>query len=364
MKIAVYSIAKNEEKHVERYYESCKNADLVLIADTGSTDGTIEKAKSLGIEVHNILVTPWRFDTARNMALNLVPDDVDVCVSLDLDEVLVEGWREKVEQLWTADTTRMSYIWDDGPSTMVINRIHARKGYVWKYPCHEVLRASAGVETEKMAQYSEVLVKHLPDRSKERVQYFELSELGAKEAPEDLWASLIYMRALANKHDWPALFAETQRALLLDPKASAPDEAGIRSYVFRLAGMACVGMEKNDEALELYRKAVEACPARREVWVDVAKMCFNMGKWEDCYEAALQATLRYANQYHFPYDASAWGPVPYDLAAVSCYKLGRYRAAVHMGKLALERSPNDERLKRNVEGYEETLQEAIAAGAA
>ena len=88
MKIAVYAIAKNEEKHVKRFCESAKDADLIVIADTGSEDRTVEIAKECGAVVHEITISPWRFDKARDAALALVPKDVDVCVSLDLDELL------------------------------------------------------------------------------------------------------------------------------------------------------------------------------------------------------------------------------------------------------------------------------------
>ncbi len=74
MKIAVYTIALNEEKFVERWYNSVKDADYLLIADTGSTDRTVEIAKSLGINVYNISIKPWRFDVARNTARSLLPD--------------------------------------------------------------------------------------------------------------------------------------------------------------------------------------------------------------------------------------------------------------------------------------------------
>ena len=50
MKIAVYTIALNEEKFVERWYESAKDADYLMIADTGSTDKTKRIAKKLGIK--------------------------------------------------------------------------------------------------------------------------------------------------------------------------------------------------------------------------------------------------------------------------------------------------------------------------
>ena len=39
MKVAVYTIAKNKVKQVEPFMGSCREADLVSIADTGSTDG-------------------------------------------------------------------------------------------------------------------------------------------------------------------------------------------------------------------------------------------------------------------------------------------------------------------------------------
>ena len=38
-------------------------------------------------------VKPWRFDVARNISLSHVPDDVDICVCTDLDEVF-----DKVEE--------------------------------------------------------------------------------------------------------------------------------------------------------------------------------------------------------------------------------------------------------------------------
>jgi glycosyltransferase involved in cell wall biosynthesis len=77
MRVAVYTIALNEEKFLDSWFESAKEADYLLIADTGSSDGTIEKARSLGINVIEITVKPWRFDVARNTALSFIPSDID-----------------------------------------------------------------------------------------------------------------------------------------------------------------------------------------------------------------------------------------------------------------------------------------------
>ncbi len=62
MKVAVYTIAKNEAKHVKRWFESAKGADYFLICDTGSTDDTVKIAKDLGINVVECRVDPFRFD--------------------------------------------------------------------------------------------------------------------------------------------------------------------------------------------------------------------------------------------------------------------------------------------------------------
>ena len=87
MKVAVYAICKNEEQFVDRWMDSMGEADQVVVLDTGSTDGTVERLRARGAEVTVEQIRPWRFDRARNRSLALVPEDVDICVCTDLDEV-------------------------------------------------------------------------------------------------------------------------------------------------------------------------------------------------------------------------------------------------------------------------------------
>ncbi len=47
-KICVYAICKNEEKGVDRWINSMKEADEIFVLDTGSTDKTVDKLKELG----------------------------------------------------------------------------------------------------------------------------------------------------------------------------------------------------------------------------------------------------------------------------------------------------------------------------
>ena len=81
-KIAVYAIAKNEEKFAERWANSMSEADEIVVLDTGSDDRTTDILSSYPkIRVYREIIEPWRFDTARNRALSLVSNDADICIS-------------------------------------------------------------------------------------------------------------------------------------------------------------------------------------------------------------------------------------------------------------------------------------------
>src|SRR5208337_3961908 len=145
LKICVYAISKNEEMFVDRFVEAAKDADLILVADTGSTDMTVPYLGAAGdkydvdVAIRHITIKPWRFDLARDAALAAIPPDFDVCISLDLDEVLQPGWREEIERVWEKGiTTRLRYKFDWGIGIVFYyEKIHARDGYRWHHPCHE-----------------------------------------------------------------------------------------------------------------------------------------------------------------------------------------------------------------------------------
>ena len=145
-KVCVYGICKNEEKFVKRWYESMKEADAIFVLDTGSTDNTVKLLKEFGVNVRTSKIEPWRFDVARNKSLDLIPDDYDICVCTDLDEVFEKGWRKYLEDSWVGSTSRAryNYNWslDDNNRPLVnfyIDKIHQRKNYKWTHPVHEVL---------------------------------------------------------------------------------------------------------------------------------------------------------------------------------------------------------------------------------
>jgi tetratricopeptide (TPR) repeat protein len=50
-----------------------------------------------------------------------------------------------------------------------------------------------------------------------------------------------------------------------------------------------------------------------------------------------------------------WGHMPYDLVAVSAWNLGQFDKALEYGKKAVEMTPNDERLQKNLKFYQEKI---------
>ena len=199
MRIAVVTIALNEEKHVIRWSESAADADLLSIADTGSTDNTVEAAQDLGIAVNTVRVRPWRFDVARNTGLALLPEDIDVVITLDMDEVLAPGWREALEAAPRVRRYGYDYVWSwtpDGQPDVQFqgDRCHARFGYRWKHPVHEVL-----VPTTVPDQYiphAGFAIHHHPDDTKPRTHYLDLLQQAMLESPQDDRIAHYYAREL------------------------------------------------------------------------------------------------------------------------------------------------------------------------
>ena len=202
MKIAVYTIALNEEKHVKQWFESAKDADLIVMADTGSTDKTRYLAKSLGISVTEIEVKPWRFDVARNASLALIPEDFDMCIQLDMDEVLPDGWRKKVEEAFAQGNTWPIYKHvtsrdSEGKPRNFQHyfKIHPRMGFFWKYPIHEVLAHLPDLRFDR--KLIDLEVDHIKDPTKSRNSYLNLLETAVEEDPKD-WRMNHYLNVITS----------------------------------------------------------------------------------------------------------------------------------------------------------------------
>lgn len=343
MKIAVYGIALNEAKFVEAFCRSAADADVVIIADTGSTDETAFLAEFHGAEVHRITISPWRFDDARNASLALLPADIDVCICLDLDEVLEPGWREEIERLWTEGVTRLRYMFDWGSGLQFhSDKIHARRGYRWKHPCHELLYPDR-IE-EKWASTDRLLITHHPDPEKSRSQYLPLLEVGAVEDPQCPRNSFYYARELSYVGRWPEAIAACHRYLAL-PGAVWNIE---RAYAMRIIADGHAAAGYLTEAIAWGRRATAEAPETREAWCSVAKHAYALGRWPECYGAALTALAITDQPKFYTNDLAAQTFEPHDWAAIAAWNLGMKDEAVEHGHAALRFDPGNEHLQQNL----------------
>lgn len=93
--LSVCIIAKNEEKNIGRCLESIKDlADEIIVVDTGSTDKTVEIAKSYGAKIGHF---KWNnnFSDARNASLELATKDWIIFLDADEEMPKEEGIRLK-----------------------------------------------------------------------------------------------------------------------------------------------------------------------------------------------------------------------------------------------------------------------------
>ena len=346
LKICVYAISKNEELFVERFCTAASDADLILIADTGSTDRTVELAEKHGATIHEICITPWRFDDARNAALALVPRDFDVCVSLDLDEELQPGWREEIERVWAEGTTRLRYGFDWGAGIIFhYEKIHARTGYRWLHPCHEY--PVPYLIDEQYAHTDMLMVIHKPDPTKSRGQYLPLLEMSVKEDPVDPRNAFYYARELSFHAQWQRAIDECNRYLAL-PGATWQNE---RCYAYRVMSRSYAELGDWDNAIKMARLGVVEAPGTREPWVEIAKLTYQRQQWAECYGAAMSALAIQNREWVYTVDPEVWGALPHDYAAIAAWHLGLKDSALEQGRLALEKDPTNGRLKANLEYF-------------
>lgn len=345
MKICVNAISKNESQFVKRFCESAKDADLILIADTGSTDNTVELAKECGATVYEICISPWRFDSARNAAIALVPKDFDIIISLDLDEVLEPGWREEIERVWKlGETTRLRYFFDWGCGIRFkYEKIFARHGYSFFCPVHEYPIPDVRIK-EVYAETDKLLVSHHPDPTKSRGQYLDLLRMSVKENPREPRNAFYFARELTFYKLWDEAIDRLKFYLDM-PEATWYTE---RSYAMRLLSQAYEEKSNYWEAIAWARRAVAEAPNTRETWVRLAELCYRYKNWEECYHACRKALEIKDKALVYTMDPSVWTEKPHDYLSIAAWHLGKKEEAIEQCKKALEFAPHDPRLMNNL----------------
>ncbi len=341
LRVAIYAIALNEIKHVQRFVRACSEADAIIVADTGSTDGTVQALQDAGAVVHSIAVKPWRFDDARNVSLALVPPDIDVCFCLDLDEVPAPGWRAALQRGWTPGTTlgRHRFVLSRLPNgtpavEMAAVRIHARFGYRWRHMCHEILVPDR-VPHPREAWLPDLLVDHQPDLSKPRTAYLRLLESAVAESPNDPRDVFLLARDYVALRRWREAEDLLRRYLVLLGETMPLQRAtGLR----RLAKCR-VGLGDHADAVACLRQGLSMAPELRDLWLDLADILADHGEWQESFEASQRGLALPLGPSAIPNEPEHAGGRPYYRASVAALRLGHHAQARALAEQANAREP-------------------------
>lgn len=358
-KICVYAICKNEGQFVQRWMESMSEADQVVVLDTGSTDDTVKRLRKLGAQVTVEQIVPWRFDVARNRSLNLVPGDVDICVCTDLDEVFHPGWRQRLEQAWRSGMGQVSYryTWSfepDGSEGYVFwsEKIHARHGYRWMHPVHEVLEWTGEGERPRIVPVEGIQLDHHPDDTKSRGQYLPLLELSVAEAPEDDRNMHYLGREYMYRQRWDDCIRTLKHHLEMPAAVWADERAASMRYIAR----SYANKGEGERALVWYLRAIAQAPHLREPYTDIAGFLYERQEWDGVlYFTGCALNIKERPRTYIC-EAASWGSMPWDLRTMAFYRTGRLEQALEAAREAAQLSPQDERLTGNVLAIQRQLE--------
>lgn len=350
-KICVYAICKNEESFVDRWVDSMKEADLIVVTDTGSEDETVERLRSKGVTVYVEVIKPWRFDTGRNVSLSHIPSDTDICVCTDLDEIFESGWRERLEKVWTPETKsgRYLYNWslkeDGSPDVQIYySKIHSRNDFRWSYPVHECL-TYLGKEPKTTVFIEGMVLNHFPDSSKSRSSYLPLLELAVQEDPGSDRMAYYLGREYMFKGEWEKCI-DTLKLHLSLPSAVWNQE---RCASMRWIAKSYYELGNFKEMYSWYYRAIAEAPELREPYVEFARLAYRLSDWPTVFFMAEEALKIKEKSKTYVNMGYAWDHTPNDLGAISCYWLGMYGRALNHAEAAAAIRPGDIRLKNNLD---------------
>jgi tetratricopeptide (TPR) repeat protein len=239
--LSVCFIARNEEKNLPRALASVRGvAGQIIVADTGSTDRTVEVAKESGATVCHF---PWcdDFSAARNFSISHARGDWILWMDAD-EELLPESVHELRACLERKDALAFFLRFQDLKQpdrldhyTLMwhLRLFRRRDDLRFQGRCHPAFRPAIGeveARTGLHVDYSTVTVRHygyvgamLPAKFRRAAR---LLELELRERPGQLYYLIEYARTLAMLEDprWEEVLREAAARLLpLTRQPEAPE---------------------------------------------------------------------------------------------------------------------------------------------
>ena len=366
-KICIYAICKNEKQFVEKWLESMSEADYIAVLDTGSTDGTYELLQDFAnkeykgrLILDQKVITPWRFDTARNESLKLVTKDTIIYFCTDLDELFDSSWAQPLRENWVDgfyERGVYKYAWsylEDGVTPRRIfyyNKIHS-KDWGWEYSVHETLHYIGSNQTIKDSSYynnlnlfDQIYLHHHADTYKSRANYLPLLELRVQEAPNDC-SGKIY---LAHEYFYRGKYENSIATLynILNEHSNISTSLEKANYYLFL-GDNYKALEDFEESERMYLKAIDEDPTYREPYLNLAVILINKQSDTSAVKVLKDALNKTYRHYSWLERDTSWSYELYDLLSLASYYRGDKKDALAYAAKAVHECPNSDRLIDNV----------------
>lgn len=346
LKIAVYMIVNGEVERANKALASAQDADEIFVFDTGLSNLERDELLRNGLEwcYNKINVKPWRFDVARNTALSLILIDVDICVALDADEVLADGWRQEIERVWVpGETTVLRYMYDWSQGMVFPQaKIHAREGYHWVYAAHERLHYYTVGKKEVFANTDKFLIYHHPDLTKPRGNYLPLLHMTHIEYPTHKQVMFYYGRELwkagANEHAAKML----EKYLL----ACGEEENAETAYACRILGQ----LTDLDTWFTL---GIDHMPTHREPYIWYADWLYKKGRYQEAMDTYVKAIEIVDRTTDYTVESRCWDGYPSHCIAWCSYHLKHMDATIAAASIALDMEPDNEDYKNALKKFQE-----------
>lgn len=351
IKIAVYGICKDEMVNADKYVECFSQADYLCLLDTGSTDGTWEHLQELQQKYTNLIIDqqiiePWRYDTARNISLKLVPKDTTIYFMVDLDEIVKdENWPNLIREAWSPLMLRGSYTYNrriDEVTNAIIQQFQEYRLHTnaWHYEgiVHEQLCDVCGNRQFFVDECIEVpmTVWHYPNNPNREI-YIELCERGVEENPTN-WVMHLQLAAEYEVHHKYDQAINEYRRIIVEQNGLSDLELG-RCYASlgRILGL----LDKKEEALNIFKKGRELLPQCGDNYFLAAEITYAQQKYEETYNLCDEG-LKQAIDNQWCTIMARESYFPYLLMGLSKYFLGELKEGFIYLTIAREKNKTED----------------------
>jgi len=355
--LSLCMIVKDEEEHLPNALNSVKDAvNEIIIVDTGSTDNTVEIARSFGAKVYHY---EWNndFASARNEALKYATCDWILSMDAD-DEMNADDIRRLKEVLSETDAlgfaipifseiydrqtnmknTTVNYlvrIFKNDPQIRFSRRIH-------EFVDQSIYDIGGKIEILEIPVFHrgyidvEILNKKL-ERNK------RLLEVALEENPED-HSLLVYMGKTYMEENELDKAEEYYRRAINIVETSNKRYASL--FFLQTAyidlGNLLVQKERFEEAIEYFNKAIAIDPNFPDTYYHIGMAYYNKGRFEEAYNMfrkvfEVDIHKSTAKISHL----GIRGELTLSMLQATTLQLGIYREAITYGKKVLDINPKN-----------------------